>query len=254
MSKQKLCQLTEPEAWIQNVPSDTDALLISLFVKAPAKDIEKLPNLKYIGVYGTNLNKIDAEATEKKRITCTRVTGYCDEETAEFCFNKIKAWGLNSKVGIIGLGSVGIELARQLRKQDVDVSYWSRSPKPSIESEIGVQYKKLPALLESSEILSLHMTPDLEILKEDDFQKIKDGVKILNTCIGAVMHPKGLESWIKRSPKNFLSLDSIAARAYPQLLNYENVEAHSEPAYLKESSLIKRRRVFIDNLKNYLSV
>jgi phosphoglycerate dehydrogenase-like enzyme len=142
---QELDKLTEQRVLVaeeSGLPDDTDALLVKLGAKVPKELIDKLPNLKYIGMLGTGYGGIDAKYAASKGITVTNIADYATEGVAEFTFGILIEWcrGLGralglawdgvyeddahpgmeikgKKFGVIGLGDIGrrtAELAQAL--------------------------------------------------------------------------------------------------------------------------------------------
>src|SRR5581483_89806 len=61
-------------------------------------------------------------------------------------------------VGLIGLGNIGVQVARRVKAFDVRVVYYDALRKSSQEEEkLGVQYAPIDALLATADIVSLHV-------------------------------------------------------------------------------------------------
>lgn len=97
---------------------------------------------------------------------------------------------LASRVGIIGLGTIGATVARMLKGIGVaDVSYYSKQRKPHLEKEIGINYKELNDLLEQSDVLSLHASKaaGAGYIGARQLAKLPDGALIIDTSFhGAI--------------------------------------------------------------------
>src|SRR5690606_31619937 len=100
--------------------------------------------------------RIDLEECKRRNIHITNVSHYCDFETAEailaYILNFYRKLGSFSNragpvrslrgksIGIIGMGGVGLELAKLTSGMKMRVSYFSRSRKPEIEAQLGIQF------------------------------------------------------------------------------------------------------------------
>lgn len=73
--------LVAGEAEVEN-NTDADGLLVKLGAKVPKELIDKLPNLKYIGMLGTGYGGIDTTYATSKHITVTNIADYATEGVA----------------------------------------------------------------------------------------------------------------------------------------------------------------------------
>ena len=62
------------------------------------------------------------------------------------------------RVGIIGFGRIGREVAKRLRAFDVDLVYYDifRQP-PEVEQSLGITYLPLDEILATADIMTLHV-------------------------------------------------------------------------------------------------
>ncbi len=89
-----------------------------------------------------------------------RGLGLTPERTSQrkHAFQWMKLPGLfevaGRSIGIVGFGEIGTEIARRARAFDMNVSYTKRTRLPaSIEERLGVTYRSLEELLQTSEII-----------------------------------------------------------------------------------------------------
>ena len=89
-------------------------------------------------------------------------------------------------LGILGLGSIGKEVASLTRPFGVKVLYHNRKRLSEVEEvTMGVMYRSFPELLEESDIISVHIPLTEEtrgIIGSDEIAKMKDGAIIVNTA------------------------------------------------------------------------
>ncbi|CEN62914.1 Putative Glyoxylate/hydroxypyruvate reductase [Aspergillus calidoustus] len=97
-------------------------------------------------------------------------------------------------LGILGMGGIGREMANRARAFGMTIQYHNRS-RLSSELEGGAKYISFDDLLATSDVLSLNLALNpstRHIIGEKEFQKMKDGVVIVNTARGALIDEKAL--------------------------------------------------------------
>ncbi|KAL4762557.1 D-mandelate dehydrogenase-like dehydrogenase [Aspergillus foveolatus] len=186
-----------------------DAELISLLPKS----------LKYICHNGAGYDNIDIPACSDKGISVSSTPVAVNNATADVgIFLMIGAlrqayvpltairegkWhgqttlGHDPKgkvLGILGMGGIGREMANRARAFGMTIQYHNRS-RLSPELEQGAKYVSFDDLLATSDVLSLNLALNAStrhIIGEKEFQKMKDGVVIVNTARGALIDEKAL--------------------------------------------------------------
>ena len=99
-------------------------------------------------------------------------------------------------LGIVGLGRIGTEMARQARAFDMDVVYCARHRHPETEAELGVSYaESLHELLRASDFVSLHVPLTDEtrhLIGREELATMKPTAVLINTARGAVVDQEAL--------------------------------------------------------------
>ena len=243
-----------------------DGVLVSLKVDLNSEVIAAAPELKYIGVCGSSLKRIDLEAAKNQNIEVRNVLEYCDTDTAHFpvleIANLVRGLGrsiwrerpqsLEGKtLGIIGLGAVGVEVAKLANAFGMRVNYTSRNRKSDIEHD-KLSYKKLDNLLAESDFVSLHTPPHQKILYSKHFQSLGQGKILVNTCLGRVFEAEPLQEWLA-SPSNFAIFDTVALDSFGPLgLKTPNLIASKRAAYKTLESSQRLSAKILENAKSYL--
>ncbi|KAL1955079.1 hypothetical protein VTO42DRAFT_9068 [Malbranchea cinnamomea] len=97
-------------------------------------------------------------------------------------------------LGILGMGGIGREVARRARAFGMKIVYHNRSRlSPKLEGD--ATYVSFDELLSTSDVLSLNLSlseSTRHIISSREFEKMKDGVVIINTARGAVIDEKAL--------------------------------------------------------------
>ncbi|KAA8651651.1 hypothetical protein EYZ11_003902 [Aspergillus tanneri] len=97
-------------------------------------------------------------------------------------------------LGILGMGGIGREMAVRAKALGMKIHYHNRS-RLSAELEGDATYVSFDELLASSDVLSLNLALNANtrhIIGEKEFQKMKDGVVLVNTARGALIDEKAL--------------------------------------------------------------
>jgi phosphoglycerate dehydrogenase-like enzyme len=109
-----------------------------------------------------------------------------------------------STIGIVGFGAIGQSLARHISGWGARVLAYTRTPNPTLASELGVEMVDLPTLLQQSDIVTLHvpLTPETRgLIGEAELRTMKPNALLINTARGAVVDDAALirainEDWI----------------------------------------------------------
>jgi len=245
---------------------DADAVLLSWYHDFPAETIEKFPNLKYIGVCGTNLKNIAVDYAKNKGVVIKNVTDYGDEATAEFVFwqllNLARGYGnyqwqeqpcelFGKTIGIVGMGAVAIHVVRLALGFGMTPLYYSRSRKPEIEAK-GVRYLVLHELIKQADIITLHVPKNTMIFGKAEFALMTKGKILINTCLGKVFEVADFKNWISKQ-ENYAIIDSSTSEEYRQFRSLPKVIYQDLIAGKTIESNERLTEKVLANIKNYLT-
>ena len=200
---------------------NADAILTNKVVIS-SEIIDKLPNLKYIGVLATGYNVVDIEAAKKRGITVTNVPAYSTNSVVQMTFahilnltnrvahyaheNRKGKWSASpdfcywdtnlgeiagKTLGVVGLGNIGYKVACIARDFGMDV--FACTSKNSADLPDGIQKVTFNGLLGISDILTLHcpLTPQTKkMINKDTLSQMKRGALLINTGRGALVNDK----------------------------------------------------------------
>ena len=243
-------QLIMPEQERLDIPSfiqsaHTDAeILVATFDYTVSKElIDSMPNLQLIANFGVGYNNIDLDACRARGIRVTNTPQPVIEPTAELAFalmidiarrvsefdRKIRGIGPQTEplrfgvmqnlshslygktLGIIGMGRIGLSLARRALACGMKVIYHNRKPRvesqeprvesqePRVESQEprveSPQYVDFQTLLQDSDFVSLNLpyTPESHhIIGKPELGMMKRSAYLINTARGAHIDEKAL--------------------------------------------------------------
>jgi glyoxylate reductase len=228
-----LKEKTDPLVWSDDLPpspahlqqhmASRHGLLTLLTDRIDEALFKAAPELLVVSNMATGYDNIDVEAATRHAVLVTRTPGVLTETTADFAFALLlaaarrvvegdrytrkgfwKTWDPyllagpevhGATLGIIGLGRIGAEVARRARSFGMRVLYNSRSPKPDLEAEFGVQFRELRALLSESDYVTLHaaLTPETQhMINTESLRVMKETAILINTGRGGLIDQRAL--------------------------------------------------------------
>jgi phosphoglycerate dehydrogenase-like enzyme len=99
-------------------------------------------------------------------------------------------------VGIVGLGNIGQQVARRIKAFDARVIYYDAFRRSREEEDrLGVEYVPLNTLLETSDIVSLHVPLNDDtrhMIAGKELARMKPKAVLINTCRGEVVDEPAL--------------------------------------------------------------
>jgi len=184
-----------------------------------ARVLKKGKRLKVIAKWGVGVDSIDLEAAERLGIRVSNTPNMFSDEVADvvMCYivllarqlhkldqsvrsgdwMKIQGMSLRGKtLGVIGVGSIGQEVARRALAAGMSLLGNDVAPVPtSFVEETGLQLVDLRGLLQASDFISLNCTltsSNRHMLGSREFSIVKTGVCIVNTARGPLIDEAAL--------------------------------------------------------------
>jgi phosphoglycerate dehydrogenase-like enzyme len=117
------------------------------------------------------------------------------------------------RVGIIGMGYIGREVAARLHAFQTEVVYFSRTRlEPHLEGELGVRFVDFDELLKTSDIVSLNVALTSRtrgMLGERELGLMKPDAILINTSRGAIVDEPALAHALERGALGGAGLDVL---------------------------------------------
>ncbi len=195
--------------------ADADALIVRSAVQADAALLEHAPKLRVIGRAGVGVDNIDTAAATHRGIVVMNTPGANAVAVAELTLGLMIAmcrkitvanetmhagkWDKKSlqgselrgkTLGIVGLGRIGLEVARRARAFGMELIAYDPFLAPVIARENDVTLTSLDDLFKSSDFLTLHvgLTPQTEgLINAHSIAIMKPGVRIINCARGELI-------------------------------------------------------------------
>ncbi|HZC43493.1 MAG TPA: hydroxyacid dehydrogenase, partial [Acidobacteriaceae bacterium] len=215
--------------------ADADALVVRSAVQVDATLLEKAPKLRVIGRAGVGVDNIDAEAATRHGIVVMNTPGANAVAVAELTLalmidlarmvpranttmhagswekKSLQGTELRGKtLGIIGLGRVGLEVARRARGFGMDLVGNDPFVSAAIARENGVRLASREEVFRQADYLTLHvgLTADTEgMLNAATFATMKKGVRLVNCARGELIVEEDLVAALKSGQVGGAALD-----------------------------------------------
>ncbi len=204
-------------------------IIITNKVVIDAETMDKTTQMKLICIAATGMNNVDLNHANKKGIAVKNVAGYSTQSVVQHTFAmalyliekmayydkvvKNGAWSRSGlftdvsqpffeisgkKWGIIGLGSIGSEVAKVAAAFGAEVCYYSTSGKNHSQP---YRRLKLEELLESCDIVSIHAPLNEKtenLISASNLGLLKEGALLLNLGRGSIVNEADLATELDR--------------------------------------------------------
>ena len=296
-------EATDMEVWPDDPPpsagelraklADAEGVLINIMDRVDAALLDAAPSLRVISQLAAGLDNVDVPECTRRGILLGSTPGILSKAVADHAFAILLSaarrvvesdkwvrgnnWELafhpnywlgsevqGSTLGIVGLGQIGLEMARRAQGFDMRILYHSRTPRPEAEAtlralserEDAVAYATLDELLAQSDFVSLHcpLTPETRhLINADALRKMKSTAILVNISRGPVVDTDALvralgEGWIGGA-----ALDVVDPEPIPDdhpLLFMDNVAI---TPHIGSASVLSRRAMSIMAAQNLVN-
>jgi D-3-phosphoglycerate dehydrogenase len=233
--------------------SDADGLVVRSAVQVDDALLATAPKLRVIGRAGVGVDNIDADAATRRGIVVMNTPGANAIAVAELTLGMMLAlarqlpkanttmhagkWDKKSlqgvelrgkKLGVLGLGRIGLEVARRARGFGMEVIGHDPFVSASIARENAIQLVSTEELFREADYLTLHvgLTPQTAgIINQATLVTMKKGVRIVNCARGELIVEEELADALKSGRVGGAALD-VFHKEPPQdspFLSMENV-------------------------------
>ena len=215
--------------------ADADALVVRSAVQVDDALMERAPKLRVIGRAGVGVDNIDAEAATRRGIVVMNTPGANAVAVAELTIGLMislarKVPAANStmhagkwekknlqggelrgkKLGILGLGRIGLEVARRARGFGMDLVGSDPFVSAAVARENGIALVSVEELFAKADYLTLHvgLTPQTNgIVNAKTLAGMKKGVRIINCARGELICDADLVAALKSGQVAGAALD-----------------------------------------------
>jgi D-3-phosphoglycerate dehydrogenase len=205
--------------------ADADALVVRSAVQVDAKLLESAPKLRVIGRAGVGVDNIDTPAATHRGIVVMNTPGANAVAVAELTLGlmismarsvpranatmhagkwekkSLQGSELRGKtLGIVGLGRVGLEVARRAASFGMDILGYDPFVAPVIARENNVTLVPIDQIFKQSDYLTLHvgLTTQTEgLINATSIKIMKKGIRIINCARGELIVEQALADALK---------------------------------------------------------
>ena len=251
--------------------------------------------VRLIALRCAGFNNVDLKAAAEHGITVVRVPAYSPYAVAEhavalmlslnrkipraswrtrdgnFSLHGLLGFDMHGKTaGIIGTGKIAKILIHILKGFGMNILAYDLYPDYNFARENQIVYTTLDELYHSSDIISLHcpLTEQTKYLINDySISKMKDGVMIINTGRGQLIHTNALIEGLKNKKIGSAGLDVYEEESeyfyedksdriidddvLARLLSFNNVIVTSHQAFFTREALANIAATTLENIRDF---
>ncbi len=263
-------------------------IVISNKVVLTEEMMQKAPRLELICIAATGMNNVDLEAARRLKIAVKNVAGYSTQSVVQHTFSMLfyllehmkyydqivqeGLWSISGlftdvshpfyeihgkKWGIIGLGTIGQEVAKVATAFGSAVSYYSTTGKHHTTDYIE---QPLDVLLETSDIISIHAPLNektYNLINETNLPLIKKKAVLLNLGRGGIINETDLAYELDRR-EIYAGLDVLEKEPIDmqnRLMQIEHKERLLITPHIAWTSIEARKKLLegiVTNIKSFL--
>jgi D-3-phosphoglycerate dehydrogenase len=217
--------------------ADADGLVVRSATKVNRELLEKAPKLRVIGRAGVGVDNVDMEAATNRGVLVMNTPGGNAVSVAEHTFALMLAlarsvassntaiqagrWEKSSSgvelrgktLGLIGLGRVGIEVAKRARIFGMDVIAYDPYVTQAAAREVEVELLPLEDVLKRADVISLHtaLSPATEkMINAAAIAQMKKGARLVNCARGELIDEVALAEALKSGQLAGAAVDTFA--------------------------------------------
>jgi len=237
---------------LKEIIGEYDAIIVRSATKLTAEVISAAERLKVICRAGVGVDNVDVRAASRKGIIVMNTPGGNTTSTAEHTMGLLMALVRNipqavssmktgkwdrkkftgtqlagKTLGIIGLGRVGVEVARRARAFDMKVIAYDPYIGQKTRAAEGVtMVQELGELLREADIITIHtpLTPETKrIIGKQEFEMMKKGARLINCARGGIVDEEALYEAVKSGKLSGAALD-VYEKEPPEELKLARLE------------------------------
>jgi glycerate dehydrogenase len=284
----KVHERTAPEQVLERC-SGCEIVLTNKVVLDP-ETIEKLPELKYIGVLATGTNVVDLNFAKERGICVTNIPGYSTDSvvqhilafmlhfsskvsvhndavqegkwvnSVDFCFTLGTLNELSGKtLGVIGLGTIGRKLAKVADALGMKIVAAHQSSMNRLALPFEVEWLPMDEVFARSDFLSLNcpLTPETDkVVNAERLRKMKSSAVVINTGRGPLVNEQALADALNNGTIAGAGLDVLSTEPPSgdnPLLGAKNCVITPHIAWASREARERLITIATDNLSAYLS-
>lgn len=264
----------------ENASDYAEAELISVFVKSQVNKavLDAMPDLKGVATRSTGFDHVDSATCKDRNIQIAYVPSYGDNTVAshtiglllniahrisdgvdrtrkgDFSNAGLRGFDVAGKrIGVIGAtGNIGRHVVTMAKGLGMQVVGFDVAKDDDLAEEAGFEYVEMDDLFKQSDIVTVHvpLNEKTENLIDDEaFSKMNDGVIFLNTSRGGVVDERALLNAINSDKVSAAGLDVLSdeptIREESELLRSAVEDEGKWGELLANQMLLRLRNVYV---------
>jgi glycerate dehydrogenase len=264
---------------IENRAKDAEVILTNKCVIS-AEVMDKLPQLKYIGVTATGYNIVDIKAAKDRNIVVTNASDYSSNSVAQHVFamilrlqnevyehSDVEAWvkspdfcyfkstinELSGKtLGVVGYGGIGKKVVKIAEAFEMNVLINKRTLDKDDKRMV-----ELDVLLRQSDYVSLHLPlteNNREFINTSSLGKMKSNAVLINTARGGLVNEQDLADALNNGIIGGAALDVLSSeppKPTNPLLAVKSCLITPHIAWGSYEARKKLLEIVVENIKGY---
>lgn len=253
------------------------AINVRAYSNFDRKLLESLPALRTIAILGTGTDNVDLEAATELGIVVSNTPGASTVSVAELAialmfaaarhvargdrairageWRHVEGMELRGKtIGLVGLGTIGLEVATITRALGMVPIAWSLTRDESRARRAGVRLVELEELLRTADVVSLHLRASERtkgIIGPQQIELMKPTAILVNTARGALVDETALAEALSSGKIAAAGLDVFVEEPLPTdspLVKLENVVLNPHHGWVTGEAAERLRKMPVDNL------
>lgn len=249
----------------------------------PAEVIRASDQLKMLDVAFTGIDHVGLDVCRERRVMVCNAANYSNQTVAELVIGmtisllrkmpegdaSVRSGGTSNglrgkeicgrTVGVIGLGRIGMIVAKLFLAFGAKVLAYDPAPNPQAEA-MGVVYASLEDVVKASDIVTLHM-PNIpstrRMISREVLAMMKPSAILINCARGPIIDNQALADALNNGAIAAAAIDVYDMEPpipadYP-LQHARNILLTPHVAFLSDESMIRRAHIVFDNLRAYLA-
>lgn len=246
--------------------------------------LREFKNIEVLSFTGTGIsNVLELPIVQGRSLTLCNIRDYASVDVAEHAIalmfglakrlaegeNAVRSgswstgapWGrrlLGKTLGLVGLGSIGSEVAQRARALGMEVVYWSRNQHPNMEHQLGISYVSFAQVFELSDFVSLHLALNEQtkgIVGKEQLRAMKQDSFLINTARGGLIEIEALLRVLRSGQIAGAGLDVFEEEPLPpthELAKLHNVLLSPHVGAATSEGILRSREECLLNIVYYL--
>lgn len=270
-----------PEELIQRLQEAKVAVNIRAYSKFDEPLLKACPGLKMIAVLGVGTDNVDLGAASRLGIQVTNTPGFSAVSVAEHTLALMLAaarkipehekelragrWTRlpmtqlhGKKVGIIGFGNIGRQLAGLTKGIGMKAWAWTFNPSPRRAEEAGIQFVEFDQLLAQSDVIAVTIKASEKtrgLISRQALEKVKPSCILVNTARASIVDTAAMIEALRKGKLAAAALDVYDQEPLPPdspILSLPNVIISPHNAGMTPEAIERGNEMLVENIISFL--